>query len=568
MSFCAPVAEAATVPTPGKVPLQCPVDGWGNGLETGSHQRSLLALAFRESGYGRLGGAVAGGKNILIFSDGTGQAGGYMPDEARSNVYKLFRATRISPDAAIDPKKQIAFYDGGLGSRAGGEGIKFKWWRRAYNFLGKATGLGITQNIIDCYAEIIRVWKPGDRIYLFGFSRGAYTVRCVGGVLKHCGIPTAVRQGSRVMLLKRDPKSARRIAAEAVKYVYQYGSSIKGDPYRAERHARAARFRAKYFSGDEQTSNTAPYFIGVWDTVGALGAGWFWLCAGAASYAGLAGLMALALALALGPQLLLPSFLALALGLPVAIYLGACLRYKGFLSLARYRMAFYDTELVYAVRYARHALSIDENRRQFECVPWDDEQSKRSGAEEAATPPRFKQMWFAGSHSDVGGSYQETESRLSDIALAWMVEEAERLPHPICVDRSVLKLYPDAAGGQHNERKAAITACPRWLVRLALQFVDQRTFLWREGYRSIPPDAELHPTVLERFALSGVLMHDQIRPYRPPALRNHWAVRGYWSPGNRASGGIAAARRPIPRIQARPSTAAQGRKHWWSMRAR
>jgi hypothetical protein len=50
MSFCAPVAEAATVPTPGKVPLQCPVDGWGNGLETGSHQRSLLALAFRESG--------------------------------------------------------------------------------------------------------------------------------------------------------------------------------------------------------------------------------------------------------------------------------------------------------------------------------------------------------------------------------------------------------------------------------------------------------------------------------------------------------------------------------------
>ena len=50
--------------------------------------------------------------------------------------------------------------------------------------LGKATGLGITHNIIDCYAAIIRVWQPGDRIYLFGFSRGAYTVRCVAGVLK------------------------------------------------------------------------------------------------------------------------------------------------------------------------------------------------------------------------------------------------------------------------------------------------------------------------------------------------------------------------------------------------
>src|SRR5213075_833387 len=70
-------------------------------------------------------------------------------------------------------------------------------------------------------------------------------------------------------------------ATEAVKYVYQYGSSIKGDPYRVERFARAARFRTKYCAGDEQVSNTAPYFIGVWDTVGALGAGWFGLGTGA-----------------------------------------------------------------------------------------------------------------------------------------------------------------------------------------------------------------------------------------------------------------------------------------------
>src|SRR5262249_368195 len=69
-----------------------------------------------------------------------------------------------------------------------------------------------------------------------------------------------------------------------------------------------------------------------------------------------------------------------------------------------------------------------------------------------------------------------------------------------------------------------------------------RNFLWREGHRSIPRDAELHPTVLERFALSGVLMHDQVRPYRPPALRNHRAVTGYWPPRKRAAGAIAAAR--------------------------
>src|SRR4030088_3572616 len=124
-----------------------------------------------------------------------------MPDETRSNVYKLFRATRVCPDTCIDPESQIAFYDGGLGSRASESGIKIKWWRWLYNLLARATGLGITQNIIDCYAAIIRVWLPGDRIYMFGFSRGAYTVRCVGAVLKYCGVPTAVRHGSRVLSL-------------------------------------------------------------------------------------------------------------------------------------------------------------------------------------------------------------------------------------------------------------------------------------------------------------------------------------------------------------------------------
>ena len=55
-------------------------------------------------------------KNILIFSDGTGQAGGLTPDENVSNIYKLFRATRCGPDSDIDPSEQLTFYDPGLGS--------------------------------------------------------------------------------------------------------------------------------------------------------------------------------------------------------------------------------------------------------------------------------------------------------------------------------------------------------------------------------------------------------------------------------------------------------------------
>ena len=210
-------------------------------------------------------------KNVLIFSDGTGQAGGLMPDEARSNVYKLFRATRVGPESTVDPARQLAFYDPGLGSRSDGGGFRTEWWRRIYNRLSQATGLGLTQNIIDCYAAIIRLYEPGDRIYLFGFSRGAYTARCVGGVLKYCGVPTRMPDGSP---LKRDPASAKAIAADAVRNVYQFGSSIRGDPYRQDRYALARRFRERHGSGTPEHANVAPYLIGVWDTVAALGASW------------------------------------------------------------------------------------------------------------------------------------------------------------------------------------------------------------------------------------------------------------------------------------------------------
>lgn len=55
-------------------------------------------------------------KNILIFSDGTGQEGGLLPDQHLSNIYKLYRATRICAENSIDPSQQIAFYDAGLGT--------------------------------------------------------------------------------------------------------------------------------------------------------------------------------------------------------------------------------------------------------------------------------------------------------------------------------------------------------------------------------------------------------------------------------------------------------------------
>jgi uncharacterized protein (DUF2235 family) len=156
-------------------------------------------------------------KNILIFSDGTGQAGGVTFDENRSNVYKLFRATRCGPDSTIDPSEQVAFYDPGLGSPRDNH-FTFGWvGRKIYNLISQGTGFGITANIIDCYAALIRLWRPGDRIYLFGFSPGAYTVRCLAAVIAYCGIPTKLPDNQPVKL---DVASTKKLASYAVKHVY------------------------------------------------------------------------------------------------------------------------------------------------------------------------------------------------------------------------------------------------------------------------------------------------------------------------------------------------------------
>jgi uncharacterized protein (DUF2235 family) len=100
-------------------------------------------------------------KNILVFIDGTGNEGGILPDESRTNVYKLYRATRSGPDSIVDPNKQLAFYIHGIGTPEPGKPIKLK------DHVHQMFGGGLTKRIIDGYAAILSVWRPGDRIYLF-----------------------------------------------------------------------------------------------------------------------------------------------------------------------------------------------------------------------------------------------------------------------------------------------------------------------------------------------------------------------------------------------------------------
>jgi hypothetical protein len=202
------------------------------------------------------------GKNILIFSDGTGQRGGILFDECRSNIYKLYRATRCGPDSSINPYEQLTYYDPGIGTAPGGLSTVGRLWRKFQNLVSQATGLGLTTNIIECYTALLRMWEPGDHIFLFGFSRGAYTVRCVGAVIGLCGIP---RVGADGKPLRRDTASTRSVAKIAVKKVYQHVSSPKDDQYIEQRKALSKWFRTKY-----KSENDYPYFIGVFDTVAAI----------------------------------------------------------------------------------------------------------------------------------------------------------------------------------------------------------------------------------------------------------------------------------------------------------
>src|SRR6266513_3923161 len=93
-------------------------------------------------------------KNIVILSDGTGQ-GASMPKAERTNVWKLWDATKKA-----DPAQQVTFYDEGLGAEH-----KREWWRWAYDLASRATGLGISQNIKNCYTALIEYYEPSDRVF-------------------------------------------------------------------------------------------------------------------------------------------------------------------------------------------------------------------------------------------------------------------------------------------------------------------------------------------------------------------------------------------------------------------
>jgi len=475
-------------------------------------------------------------RNIVVYSDGTGQDGGVRPDQRLSNVYKLYRATRIGPDSCVSPAEQIAFYDAGLGTEGDAHGF-LKMRRTIVKMLASVMGRGIGRNIVDCYEFIINHWQPGDRIFIIGFSRGAYTARCIAQVLALCGVPQHASDEP-AKSLRKFSRDTRLIAERAVHQVYEHGAGHPRGDFEDEREELARRFRSEFGSGDDDAPNAHPHFIGVFDTVAALGASGF-------KYAGILSLIiafgVVAIAAPVGLLSLFFGFRALPVVAVVALLAGILIWAKIDADSIRsienfpqgskrkshrikWRADNYDRGLSRRVGYARQASAIDESRADFPRVPWGKNTVIRDQQE--GEPPPLVQLWFAGNHSDIGGSYFEQESRLSDIALAWMVDEAMSIPSPLVVDRSKLSLWPDASGMQHCEAsqlRDQLAWIPSWAPKKL-----------REGWPiklRKPAGFPVHPTVFERFAQDGVVQAEGSGPYRPITLANDVRFAGYFAGG-------------------------------------
>lgn len=178
-------------------------------------------------------------KKIVLLSDGTGNGA---TKRHKTNVWRLYNALDLHR------KDQIAMYDDGVGSQ---EFLLFK-------LLGGAFGWGLKRNVIELYKFLCRNYVKGDRIYLFGFSRGAFTVRVLAGLIEKCGLYTNFR-------------SEKELHATA-----RANYAIYREKYRRYQLSTLfPRIRDCALIKDRSRLHNATWprieFIGVWDTVDAYG---------------------------------------------------------------------------------------------------------------------------------------------------------------------------------------------------------------------------------------------------------------------------------------------------------
>jgi uncharacterized protein (DUF2235 family) len=133
-------------------------------------------------------------KNLVLFSDGTGNSAAKL---SKTNVWRVYQAVDLRDPQKPEIPRQFAFYDDGVGTST------FK----PLALLGGAFGVGLARNVLDLYVFLCRVYEPGDRIYAFGFSRGAFTIRVLVGLVTCEGL---LRYGGSEEELRRLSRDAYR----------------------------------------------------------------------------------------------------------------------------------------------------------------------------------------------------------------------------------------------------------------------------------------------------------------------------------------------------------------------
>lgn len=299
-------------------------------------------------------------KRLIVCFDGTWNT----PEQeengvpAPTNVFKIFNA--IAESDSSDSREQKKYYNPGVGTKGGFIG----------SVLGGTIGVGISRNIKSAYHWLANNYEEGDKIFLYGFSRGAFAARSLGGLLG-CGLLDLKDVGSE--------KSWKR-----VKRTYDKG-------YRKQ------QCNSKDWAKNEwqffHNGRPVPiHFIGVWDTVGALG---------------------------------VPDDLEI---------LNIFEKKKNWY--------FHNTEIGANVSTARHAMAIDEIRSSFSVTRWLDPNKKAD----------LKELWFPGVHSDVGGGYADTA--LSNGALLWMIEESKKVGL-VFREGVESTIVANPLGAMHNSYKGA-----------------------------------------------------------------------------------------------------------------
>jgi uncharacterized protein (DUF2235 family) len=289
-------------------------------------------------------------KRIVLLCDGTWNSTD-APDP--TNVVRTAHA--LAPTGA-DGQAQVAVYVEGVGTgRRGVNGVT----RAIDRVLGGALGLGLMENVVEAYRHLVFLFEPGDEVFVFGFSRGAFTARSLAGFIRYTGLiareqldklPEAVRRYER---RQRGP-NGQRLNAEwrAIHAPWTMTDPDDADVYAEFGLREAIPFDIAY--------------LGVWDTVGALG---------------------------------IPGVLTA-------------------WPLVGQRHAFHDTELSPMVRMARHAVAIDEPRTPFRPTLWTNLDALNAGRPDHP----YRQAWFAGDHGSVGGGGDVRA--LSSGALLWVLEGA------------------------------------------------------------------------------------------------------------------------------------------------